>query len=756
MALSENEQKLAEKIVGKIVYDSESDLSDCDYIYDINDYGYIEVSGDDTYACRRSESYYKNLYKKEVLDDQLDEFEKNFKFFRYEYIDTAQLELYRRGKFSLVLDLSDNTVTLTQNKYFQYLSANKIKGLELTDENLSLIEKYESSKESVLEDLKKAESRPKEKLIESIRNNCAHNFAVKDYASYEYQIEESQENFNIYRTYYNKLKEGLNAEELEREEELYQEELKRQIEEQKAERQRNLDSEAEALKKEKDLVAKKNSENFKEFQNKILFQESAYGGDILYCPYVDENGIIEVKGKSEIYGWDFTKSYITKDDLHMLEDEFSQENFVGQILGYKDKSVWLGAVIQLYRNDNYSLVYHLYNGGEDGYFKVHPTKKFEESYDNKKPKLNVIETVRYGDILKKYSDFNAVISELNQKFADAFSKSNVESFIINHNAISVVENKGMSDFIIDSKYSLELEQKLVQNFTEKYLKENNYSKEEISRIYDEIERETQDRINRYEQDQVRGEENKKEYKIKNEREIEEAAREKLGLKVEKQEDEISIPNMLNIFGSISTNKPKVVSHREKINLEDSLIDLILKVSEGNPGAVNVVTKILMSKSENQDEPPKLMPIGPILALDDMNIRGSQIWCLFKNVYGIDVDNLNQGNNQKNFDDLVEKINKRDNEMVEKLNDYAKKHYMKDKAVVFGASFIHGDPLKDASSLYFDESEFVTEPALKENSSFMMARPKKTFAQKIKAFFSRKSKKEEKHEEVNLEDDEKDL
>lgn len=59
--------------------------------------------------------------------------------------------------------------------------------------------------------------------------------------------------------------------------------------------------------------------------------------------------------------------------------------------------------------------------------------------------------------------------------------------------------------------------------------------------------------------------------------------------------------------------------RERIQSSDTVMNAILKMSEGNPGAISVLTQLLQ-KSENG--------FMNILSLDDMNIRGSQIWVAY--------------------------------------------------------------------------------------------------------------------------------
>lgn len=103
-------------------------------------------------------------------------------------------------------------------------------------------------------------------------------------------------------------------------------------------------------------------------------------------------------------------------------------------------------------------------------------------------------------------------------------------------------------------------------------------------------------------------------------------------------------------------------NREKINLDDSFQDIAMKLSEGNPGALTVILKLFA------DEPDGIMAI---LGLDDMNMRGPQIWIAFKDHCGEDLKKLK------------ECVFKRDADMVDTVNCESG---MADKAVTGGASF----------------------------------------------------------------------
>lgn len=72
-----------------------------------------------------------------------------------------------------------------------------------------------------------------------------------------------------------------------------------------------------------------------------------------------------------------------------------------------------------------------------------------------------------------------------------------------------------------------------------------------------------------------------------------------------------------------------MSTRESIELTDNTMDVLIKMSEGNPGAVTVLTEMI--KRHPMDG------LIRILDIDDMNIRGSQIWIGYKDHCGEDIE-----------------------------------------------------------------------------------------------------------------------
>ncbi len=70
--------------------------------------------------------------------------------------------------------------------------------------------------------------------------------------------------------------------------------------------------------------------------------------------------------------------------------------------------------------------------------------------------------------------------------------------------------------------------------------------------------------------------------------------------------------------------------RAKLCLEDSVLDLVTKLSCGNPGAVLVLCEIV-GRDHN--------PYGLLLAMDDMELAGSRIWEAYKDICREDLEEL---------------------------------------------------------------------------------------------------------------------
>lgn len=102
----------------------------------------------------------------------------------------------------------------------------------------------------------------------------------------------------------------------------------------------------------------------------------------------------------------------------------------------------------------------------------------------------------------------------------------------------------------------------------------------------------------------------------------------------------------------------------------TIMEDIFKMAEGNPGAVTAIAAIMKAQGE--------MGYLTLLALDDMNIRGAQIWVGYKDVCGHDTAKF------------IALIEARDQSLIEKINE-AFGGGTGWQAVVSGASYMAARP-----------------------------------------------------------------
>ncbi len=73
--------------------------------------------------------------------------------------------------------------------------------------------------------------------------------------------------------------------------------------------------------------------------------------------------------------------------------------------------------------------------------------------------------------------------------------------------------------------------------------------------------------------------------------------------------------------------------KERLKLEDTTLDIITKMSDGNPGAMNVIMQIISSKVDGDSI---FGGLGSILQLDSFGIYGSDIYVLNNDICGRDI------------------------------------------------------------------------------------------------------------------------
>jgi hypothetical protein len=86
--------------------------------------------------------------------------------------------------------------------------------------------------------------------------------------------------------------------------------------------------------------------------------------------------------------------------------------------------------------------------------------------------------------------------------------------------------------------------------------------------------------------------------------------------------------------------------KEKISLNDTMTEVLVKMSEGNPGAITVLTQMLLEDHNN---------FMFILHMDNMNMRGASIWIGYKDHCKEDI---------KVF---IEAVKNRDKDMINTIN-----------------------------------------------------------------------------------------
>lgn len=88
--------------------------------------------------------------------------------------------------------------------------------------------------------------------------------------------------------------------------------------------------------------------------------------------------------------------------------------------------------------------------------------------------------------------------------------------------------------------------------------------------------------------------------------------------------------------------------RKLIQLNENLQEMIVKLAEGNPGGLTVLMELYKEQ--------EIGVIGTFLHLDDMNIRGSQLWVAYKDYC------------KKDLSKLISAVESRDPEMVKTVNE----------------------------------------------------------------------------------------
>lgn len=77
------------------------------------------------------------------------------------------------------------------------------------------------------------------------------------------------------------------------------------------------------------------------------------------------------------------------------------------------------------------------------------------------------------------------------------------------------------------------------------------------------------------------------------------------------------------------------NENQRIQLTDTALDAIIKLAEGNPGAVNALTE-MMKQAPVIDPDSFLGAMGPLFDCDSRGLYGPAIWIIYKYVCNFDV------------------------------------------------------------------------------------------------------------------------
>lgn len=77
------------------------------------------------------------------------------------------------------------------------------------------------------------------------------------------------------------------------------------------------------------------------------------------------------------------------------------------------------------------------------------------------------------------------------------------------------------------------------------------------------------------------------------------------------------------------------THEQRIKLTDSVMDVVTKMSDRNPGAVGFIMQIL-TEGKEIDPQNMLGEIGPLLAADRIGIYGTDLYVLWSDLCNKDI------------------------------------------------------------------------------------------------------------------------
>ena len=76
------------------------------------------------------------------------------------------------------------------------------------------------------------------------------------------------------------------------------------------------------------------------------------------------------------------------------------------------------------------------------------------------------------------------------------------------------------------------------------------------------------------------------------------------------------------------------NNETRVNITDTILDVLFKMSDGNPGAITAMMELL--KADHVDPDNLMKGLGHLLSLDSLNIYGTNIYILWSDICNRDI------------------------------------------------------------------------------------------------------------------------
>ncbi len=552
MALDKNEKTLAQRMIGKLLFDkSEKFLSTEIIVYDVNKFGMVTSlgAGKDFFIIPRTADHYENPYQSNILDEMALQFKTSLKLVKRE--NEPMLELFTASNISILFDFNTFKLFLAEKNRIILLTKKETSKLKITPKTKDLIEKYSESPLTVIKALKKQRGiTSKKELLAKVRETIA-TCNIENLYPDMYRIDKTAEDdrlkaLQVLEAFYDKLKENYTPEKLAEEEELFNQATVKAQERLEKEYQEFLNSENEKIEKQEQIVKEKAGEvaPLLAKKDKLCFSGlTTDGPQFVRILHVDENGILEFGNKFKVR--DFIDERVNNDNYHVLSEEFNQNNFVGKVFAIKNDTTH--PFMLLFKNEQFSMLVKKSNIDNDIHFKIEKNSNIEKNYvEIKRPK-----GYDFKEIKQKFSELDNVIDHLNKNIDKKINKEVEESYLIDKiGELYAIKDENIKPNDISyrmlTEYQLDLRNQIIENYLDVFIEKYGYSREEIKTFYGNMEVKAREIVTQYnkEQDLAREKslEKQKEHEIKiketiNARLLQGAIANEIAIEEEKEDEE---------------------------------------------------------------------------------------------------------------------------------------------------------------------------------------------------------------------------